>query len=66
MKRASLLILIILSLTLAFEVGYILGAREVQSCEARNQMLFDDLSVAVKRGVILETNLSLCKEQQKK
>lgn len=46
--------------------GYLAGtqrsSRALVRCQEQNAVLTNDLGRAVQRGVILETNLTLCKE----
>jgi hypothetical protein len=59
---------LIVSVAVSFGAGYTAGSRHLSDCQAQNKILFDDLMRAVKRGIVVETNLILCeqsKEQKK-
>jgi hypothetical protein len=53
---------------LAIGFGYLVGryhSRQLLAhCQQQNAMFTNDLNRAVTRGVILETNLTLCKENK--
>lgn len=54
-------------IVLAFVAGWLIEWRlshnALSRCQAQNEVLTNDLMHAVGRGVLLETNLTLCKEQ---
>ena len=53
-----------LALTLAIGIGlgYLLTRRQLHQCRQENELLLDDLTRAVGRGVMIEAQLNLCKE----
>jgi hypothetical protein len=63
MKRV---VIILLSIVLAFCAGYALGSRGLHDCQQRNKIMHDDLVFAVSRGLTAETNLGICKELRNK
>jgi hypothetical protein len=69
LRRPAFQIIALLScLLIGATVGYIAGRHyqnlALAKCKEQNAVLTDDLTRAVKYGVILETNLILCKEHR--
>ena len=58
------LICVVIGMAFGYIVGSHHSASALAQCREQNAVLTNDLTGAVKRGVILETNLILCKENK--
>ena len=62
------IVALLLCAAIGISGGYLAGlqrsSRALARCQEQNAVLTNDLGYAVQRGVILETNLTLCKEHK--
>lgn len=62
LTRSNLVILIV-SVVLAFASGYATAISHVRQCETQNRLLRNDLGRAVAKGVVVQTHLELCQNE---
>jgi uncharacterized membrane protein len=63
-------ILIAIFILFAFLAGCFVGTmysnRQIAKCQEEKRVLTEDLTKAVKRGVLMEANFNLCRERESK
>lgn len=64
-RATAFLLIFVLGVVLAFAAGMFWNHKQLNRCQLENKKLVNDLAHAVQRGVTMEANLNLCREQKK-
>lgn len=63
-STSRLIVTLIIAFLAGALVGYVQSQRALANCKSQNRELAKDLGNAVTRGITLEANLNLCKENK--